>query len=279
MRRLLIIFAALTLLKCHGAPLRGLEGRLYWEGTFVLGEVPTHSFERLVEFGPGNTWREIVSADYVGENYPEMILRAPLSGRYSYEVVGTDRALLTFLSGPTAGARTLVFDSDADGRIQTPIVSGRTRVGRFTLLDPVSRYPLVNTSTRAFLDYSHPLLSGFVVGADSFVLVRAVGPSLSAFGVRDSVRRLNLTVVGPTETARSTSIPSVRYSNERWSTSLGDVTRMSQLAGAFPLPSDSQDAAMVLQLSRGTYTAEVTCPEGESGYAHLEVYVFRALQP
>ncbi len=42
--------------------------------------------------------------------------------------------------------------------------------------------------------------------------------------------------------------------------------------GAFPLPATSADAALLISLTPGQYTAQVTGAGGITGVAHVEIY-------
>jgi hypothetical protein len=44
------------------------------------------------------------------------------------------------------------------------------------------------------------------------------------------------------------------------------------LAGAFPLPAGNRDAALLLTLAPGAYTAQVTDPTGRAGTVLVEAY-------
>jgi hypothetical protein len=106
---------------------------------------------------------------------------------------------------------------------------------------------------------------GFVVdgSAPRRLLIRAVGPSLAAFGVTDPVADPRLEV--RRDGARVDG-------NEDWAgtAALGSAFRE---AGAFPLrDSASRDAALVLTVSPGAYT--VTCSDAAraAGTVLLEIY-------
>lgn len=109
------------------------------------------------------------------------------------------------------------------------------------------------------------LTAGFVVegGNAKRVLIRAVGPSLSSFGVTGVLADPTLTLYSA-GTAIATSGPG-------WS---GDAVLGSVFAdvGAFGLAAGSGDSAMTLLLAPGPYTAQVASQSGASGVALVEVY-------
>ena len=119
--------------------------------------------------------------------------------------------------------------------------------------------PLVNISTRATLAAGAALTPGFVVGgtAPRRVLVRAVGPGLAAFGVGAPISAPVLAIFrGTEEIAR----------NAGWAAELAPVFAA---VGAFVLAPGSRDAALLLTLAPGAYTARI---DGGAGEVLAEVY-------
>lgn len=106
---------------------------------------------------------------------------------------------------------------------------------------------------------------GFVVAGSTSknVLIRAVGPTLqSAFGVADAVGDPRIILQRG---------PSVLASNDNWG---GNPALRAAFAsvGAFALPGDSRDAAVVAGVLPGNYTVAVTDGGGASGRILVEVY-------
>jgi hypothetical protein len=136
---------------------------------------------------------------------------------------------------------------------------------------------LVNISTRGFVESGGNLIVGFVVSGDApkRVLVRAVGPGLSAFSVSNALAdpKLELDTPAGAMVAR----------NDDWGTpesidashpaaSTADITTAEAAAGAFPLTAGSKDSATVATLSPGAYSAVVTGANNASGAVLVEVY-------
>jgi hypothetical protein len=123
----------------------------------------------------------------------------------------------------------------------------------------------VNLSTRAGVGTGERvLIAGFFVGGDlpKRMLIRGIGPSLRAFGLTDALGRPTLTLFrGGSALAR----------NSGWA-GAADVAAASLQAGAFPLAGDAQDAALLLHLAPGAYTAQITGEGAASGVALVEVY-------
>jgi phosphodiesterase/alkaline phosphatase D-like protein len=126
----------------------------------------------------------------------------------------------------------------------------------------------VNVSTRGRIATAgDALIAGFVLGgtAPRNLLVRAVGPSLGAFGVADALRRPVLTVYRDNV---------VVASNEDWTAT--DATRLSAAfdrVGAFRLLGGANpDAALLITLPPGPYTLQATGAGGAVGSVLLEAY-------
>ena len=126
----------------------------------------------------------------------------------------------------------------------------------------------VNVSTRGRIATAgDALIAGFVLGgtAPRNLLVRAVGPSLGAFGVADALRR-------PVLTVHRDNV--VVASNEDWTAT--DATRLSAAfdrVGAFRLLGGANpDAALLITLPPGPYTLQATGAGGAVGSVLLEAY-------
>ncbi len=135
-------------------------------------------------------------------------------------------------------------------------------------LATVADRALVNISARGRINTPTDALTvGFVVAGQRSrnVLIRAVGPSLAAFGVTDAVPLPMISLYkGPTLIA----------SNENWG--LLDSARLTAAfdrAGAFRyLSTSSRDAAMYLSLEPGAYTMQATSTTGVVGSVIVEAY-------
>jgi hypothetical protein len=125
---------------------------------------------------------------------------------------------------------------------------------------------LINVSARTQVGTGDSILiTGFVVGGTTplRVLVRAVGPTLANFGVSGVLEnpRLDLSSVG----ARVGE-------NDNWD-GTAELKAAFASVGAFPLAADdSRDAALVVRLTPGNYTAQVSGVGGTTGVALVEVY-------
>ena len=107
------------------------------------------------------------------------------------------------------------------------------------------------------------LIAGFsLAGAGrKLVLLRAVGPGIGQFGVPSTLRDpvLVLRAANGTEVSR----------NDNWPPALGLAFGR---VGAFPLTSGSADAAVLAELSTGSYTAQIETADGTAGNTLVELY-------
>jgi uncharacterized repeat protein (TIGR03806 family) len=136
-------------------------------------------------------------------------------------------------------------------------------------LAPTPADRLTNLAARAAagLD-SDTLTAGFVItSAPKTVLLRAVGPSLTQFGVTGALAQ-------PTLTVRPLNGETILATNTRWSTAANAAALRSAFAttGAFPLPDDSADSALLATLAPGAYTAQATGVGRTTGVALVEAY-------
>jgi hypothetical protein len=131
-------------------------------------------------------------------------------------------------------------------------------------------HALVNISTLARINSpSDSIVSGFVISGATGrnVLVRAVGPTLSAFGVNDALANPVLSVYQGDRLVAT---------NTTWAGTARDVSDLTSAfdrAGAFRLIDESShDAALIVSLVAGAYTVQVKSGDGTAGAALLEVY-------
>ncbi len=166
-----------------------------------------------------------------------------------------DSALATDIA---AGSYTL--------QITTPTGQGGVGLAEFYELDANGR--TVNLSTRAHVRTDEGvLIGGFVVSGPAYkrLLIRAVGPTLAAFGISDALADPVLTIYSGQE---------IVASNDRWESTENPTAfaSASSKAGAFALAPGSEDAALLITLPPGAYTTEVKGKSGTEGVALLEIY-------
>lgn len=181
-------------------------------------------------------------------------------GAFALSVGNADAALVTTVN---AGAYT--------ASILSP--NGSSGVALAEIYDAdVAPYPsarLVNVSARMNVTAGQgTLVAGLVIEGNipQTVLIRGVGPGLTAFGVTGVLADPQITVLsGNSQVA----------SNAGWGTGVSTAAQLSAAAaqvGAFPLPAGSKDSAVLVTLQPGAYTVVVTSVSGATGVALVEVY-------
>ena len=133
-------------------------------------------------------------------------------------------------------------------------------------LSPLSNSSLENMSTRGFVGMrDNVLISGFIVGdVDSAtVVVRALGPSLAAYGVRGVLSDPQLEIYDSTGALIAT--------NNNWQDNVNSIDiQKNKLA-----PRNALESALVLHLPAGAYTAVVRGADNGTGVALAEVYTLK----
>jgi hypothetical protein len=138
-------------------------------------------------------------------------------------------------------------------------------------VNPNSEYQrLVNISTRGEVSGGEgALIGGFVVtgNAPKKLLVRGIGPGLTAFGLKGALADPRLRVYRDVV---------LLAENDNWSSNAGEsavVVAAARDTGAFALAAGSKDASLILTLAPGAYTAQVTAADGSAtGVALVEIY-------
>lgn len=126
---------------------------------------------------------------------------------------------------------------------------------------------LQNVSTRGLVLPGSSLTSGFVIrGVGSKqLLIRAVGPTLSQFGIAEALQDTRLEIV---PSGSSVSV----IDNDDWGGGAAISTLFASL-GAFPLPPSSKDSAVAASLAGGAeYTVRVSSTDASGGVVIAEVY-------
>ncbi len=124
---------------------------------------------------------------------------------------------------------------------------------------------LVNVSTRAYVGTGDQvLIGGFVINGAKKVLIRAAGPALLDYGVTNALANPILKIFSGSN--------QIAF-NQGWENQV-DLTRPEDIttAGGFPFKHGSSDAALLVTLNPGAYTAVVEGVNGTTGSALVEVY-------
>lgn len=127
---------------------------------------------------------------------------------------------------------------------------------------------IVNLSARGWAEAGElQLIGGFVVRGQGSktLLVRAVGPSLGAFGVSHPLADPQLVVTTP--------YGRIISGNDNWGHAESeDLVRAARDSGAFALSPGSLDAAMCISLPSGAYTALISGRGDTGGVVLFELY-------
>jgi DNA-binding beta-propeller fold protein YncE len=127
--------------------------------------------------------------------------------------------------------------------------------------DTASTAKLSNIATRGFVNTGdNAMIGGFIIGGTepARILVRAIGPSLTQFGLQGALLATTLEL--------HDSNGSV-ISNEGWRS-----TQESEIQATTIPPSDDNEAAILATLAPGNYTAVVRGKNDTTGIAVVEAY-------
>jgi sugar lactone lactonase YvrE len=158
-----------------------------------------------------------------------------------------------------AGA-TLRYSPEA---LKSVIFQSNFNTPQFLAIEP-AQHQLLNISTRGFIRGGNDvLIAGFVVGGNgpvgTSILVRALGPSLSAFGISDPL-------ADPVIELRDAS-GTLLASNNDWKD-----TQQTAISGTPLAPTNDRESAILTSLHGGAFTAIVGSATGTSGTVVVEVY-------
>jgi hypothetical protein len=134
---------------------------------------------------------------------------------------------------------------------------------RFRLHRDSSDNHLGNLSTRAYVNNTPQgqMIAGFIItGGPKLVLIRALGPSLSSQGVVEPV------LADPAIRLFRGSTPIAE--NDNWQTN----SNLSNIIATTIPPQHEKEAAILVRLEAGSYTAVISGAGGGTGIALVEVY-------
>jgi hypothetical protein len=127
-------------------------------------------------------------------------------------------------------------------------------------LDQTADSELANISTRGFVaTESNVMIGGFILGSDANVLIRAIGPSLTDFGVAGALE-------DPTLELRDVQGTLVS-SNDNWKD-----PNQAEIEATGLQPQKDEESALIEILPAGAYTAIVAGQGATTGVGLVEVY-------
>ena len=120
---------------------------------------------------------------------------------------------------------------------------------------------MANISTRGLVGPGQgQLIGGFIItGGPKMVMIRAIGPSLSAAGVSPVVANPSLQLY---------SGSTLLASNDDWGTN----SNAAAIAASSLAPQNSLESALLVRLEPGAYTTVVSSSDGSTAIALVEVY-------
>ena len=138
-------------------------------------------------------------------------------------------------------------------------------------LTPGASSSLGNISTRSFVQTGeHVMIGGFIVQGTGRkrVIIRAIGPELTQFGINDALANPRLEVHNQTGALIAT--------NDNWQTTIlgGIITsnQVTDIQNSGHAPTEASESAIIADLLPGNYTAIVRGVNNSAGVALVEVY-------
>jgi TolB protein len=241
-------------------------------GFIITGTAPKHVLLRAI----GPSLSQLGVPDALAD--PVMELHGP--GSFTTVVNNNWRddplqeaAIIATGIAPTDNLESAIDATLAPGAY-TAIVSGNGNtlgVALFEIYDltPAAASKLGNISTRAFVDIGNNIvIAGFIVGgppqsSDDKIIMRGIGPSLTALGVPDALAdpRLDLRDANGT----------LLITNNDWQDDPTGITIL-ELVAAGLAPTNQLESAIVAVLPPGLYTALLSGVNSGIGVGLVEVY-------
>jgi len=173
------------------------------------------------------------------------------------------------LASPTSKDAALIHSLTAGG-YSAQVTGAGTGVALAEIYDASDAYTdlslrFTNLSARTRVGTGGDILiAGFALAGTSpkTLLIRAIGPSLAQFGVAGFLADPVLEIYRDTQLIAE---------NDNWP-GTSDLQNSAAAVGAFFLPINSTDAAVILTLPAGPYTAQVRGAKDTTGVALIEVY-------
>jgi hypothetical protein len=193
-------------------------------------------------------------------NATQVSAAAARSGAFALAANSRDAALLTPLA---SGSYTAQITGKA-------AATGIALMEAYDTSAAADTARLVNISARSQVGTGGDILiAGFVVSGNvnKRVLIRGVGPALSQFGVGGVLADPQLALY-----RQGASSPMDQNDNWLTATNAPQVGLVAGQVGAFSLAPNSRDAALLVTLEPGAYTAQVSGVGNSTGVALIEIY-------
>jgi YVTN family beta-propeller protein len=265
-----------------GAGSNGVDLTLSHNGNFIC--YVTGSGQNLYDIAKFRTSDFASLGSFVTGPYPQALAFSP-DDSVVYASVATASGIKVFnantflelgtISGPNEAIKLAV---DSTGRY---LFAGYTetfgdfRGTRVYDVSPLPQSQLGNISTRAFVQTGdNVMIGGFIVQGiqPKRVIIRAIGPELSRFGVPDVLVDPRLELYDGTG--------ALIASNNNWATTIigGIITsnQVRDIQASGHAPRDGRESAIIADLPVGNYTAIVRGVDDTTGVALAEVYDLNA---
>ena len=176
---------------------------------------------------------------------------------------------------PTAASESAIIANLQPGNY-TAIVRGVNNTTGVALVEVYDLSPgttsiLGNISTRSFVQTGeNVMIGGFIVQGTGpkMVIIRAIGPELTQFGIADALGNPRLELHNGTGALIAT--------NDDWQTTiLGGIiagNQVSDIQNSGHAPTEGSESAIIANLQPGNYTAIVRGVNNTTGVALVEVY-------
>lgn len=286
----ILCFTCLWLVPVQAAPPASVSGQvLHYQ--FLIPSLRKVT-ESVIQLGPDGRFEAIYESDgsVLGVfSYRTGIRAATARGGYTYATNGDNTATLIFSFDDRQAildrdSFTLSFDTATSGKLWS--LNYTPEQGDFYLMDPMrlAEAPMVNLSVRGHVTSGHPLIAGLIVpgAAPKMILIRAVGPTLTQFGVDHVWADPDFTLYQGQQPYRTQSMHYSDWAKYPFGTIPAQDSVVQQNFSAlfsalhiFPLQPGSGDAVQVAWLEPGAYTVVCSAPATDpGGEALIEAYSF-----
>lgn len=247
-----------------GLVLQGPPGKqmlLRGVGPGISGAVPTALPDPYLKlFEHANSTASLHAANDNWSNSPEMRHTFARLGASALETGSRDAALLSSMQG---GIYTAHVEAS----------NGGSGIALAEIYDADLSHPtrLKALATRAVAGAGHDtLIAGFVLDGigEKRILVRGLGPALVKSGVSETNVLKNPTL---TLYKMTNGTSALIGKNDGWDGD-ADLAEAFSLVGASALDPGSRDAALIVPLGAGVYTAHVTSADSSTGVALIEIF-------
>jgi hypothetical protein len=234
-------------------------------GFIITGNVPKRVLLRAI--GPSLTSIPNALADPVLELHGQGITTVTNN---NWKDDPAQQALIESTGlAPTNNLESAIYVTLSPGAY-TGVVRGNNNTAGIGLIEVFDLNPAVgaklgNISTRALVGTGNDIvIAGFILGNNSNptrLVLRGIGPSLTAFGVPNALANPKLEVRNSSGT--------VLASNDNWQ---DDAAQAAELTAAGLAPTNANESGIAMNLGPGQYTALLSGVNSTTGVGVVEVY-------